>query len=211
MTLKKILYTALLLVSALAYSQNDTIAEQRDETGGQRNFRFNANLRSALVRPIGVGDNYLGKGNSGIIGHSLKFNFFELCNFHVGAGYSMLFHSITDGSLGGNMNTTNIYDLYLEVMYEVPVTNKITLFPKISGGPAAIHHGGKSRYGGQYGPRFGIGTYADYKLKKWLEVFIGVDYVMLFPKVETAPEYRSFFGELKQVTVSVGLKFNMKD
>jgi hypothetical protein len=211
MAKKYYLFIALLLTAIVAQAQNDSLpTKQAAVIENTKSFRFNNNIRLNFFLPNGIGDNYISRASKGIFGVGLKINFLEFHNVNVGPGFDFLVYDITDSSKAGRMDNAIINNVYLEFMYRIPVSETITLFPKVSGGATMLHYTGESEYGEQTGPRYSAGFYADYKVLPWLEAFAGLDYSRTFFSVNTVPEYKDYFEKVQQLNVSVGLKFNLK-
>lgn len=211
--MKKIILSAFAtLIIGFCYGQTDSLERPYAAGKPEGVFRANPNLRVLYIVPGGAGDNVISKAHKGNFGLGLKMNIFKLYGFHMGAGADFVQYRVTDASLAGNIQHTNITTPYFEVMYGIPVLQKITMFPKISAGYSTFHQKtGNKSYGRQQGPAFTLGTYIDYRLAKHFELFGGINYRIARPGVTAPPEIESFYRNIHQVHLSAGLKFNFRN
>jgi len=203
----------MLFCSTYAFAQNDSIAEQEriaSETYRARKVRFMADMRVMYIMPDAKGNNFLAKGSEGNHGLGLKFGIFKAYNFYFGIGGEFLFYETTDVAYGGNTSSTYINSGYLEAMYKISLA-RLDISPKASVGYSSIIYNADWERGEQDGFRLGVGAYADYNFTKWFALFIGADYTVTYPRVETNAAYQDFFGKVEQLNFSAGVKFTLKD
>lgn len=207
--IKKSLLLLCLLFSGLTFAQSDSLQLQQSEIPKKkRAFQKDFNLRLSYIYPNGIGDNYIAKANTGNYGLGLKLNFFAVHNIHFGIVFEHLSYGITDPALSTNAHRTNMNNFSVEFMYQKPVSEKLTLSPKIGIGVNNVTHAGKSKYGITHATKLAVGMYADYKIAPKVEAFLGVEYNYLDLDVETASRYQSFYSNVSLLNVALGFKFN---
>ncbi|TRW25836.1 porin family protein [Flavobacterium zepuense] len=169
--------------------------------------QFDESFRVYYIFPGAVGDNVLAKANKAKLGFGMSLSLITVYNFYLNAGLEFSQYDVTDASLAGNIDHTNITNYFGEIMYKIPVYKKITVNPKIGIGYADVRQKtGSKKYGTQSGTSYNAGFNVDYAVTKSFMVFAGLNYSLLKPETETKSEYKSFYGTLHQLNIVVGIK-----
>jgi len=169
--------------------------------------QFDESFRIYYIFPGAFGDNMLAKANEGKLGFGMSLSLITIYNFYLNAGFEFSQYDVTDASLAGNIEHTNITNYFGEIMYKIPVYKKVTVNPKIGIGYADVRQKtGSKKYGTQSGTSYNAGFNIDHSVTKSFMVFAGVNYSLLTPETETKSEYKSFYGTLHQLNIVVGIK-----
>lgn len=208
MMIKRTLLLLFIFFSGIAIAQTDSLQIQGHETPKKRAFQKDFNLRLSFIYPNGIGDNFIAKANTGNYGLGIKLNFFAVHRVHFGIVFEHLSFNVTDAALGTNTRSTNMNNFSFEFMYEQPLSEKLTLTPKVGIGLNNITQAGRSKYGNTEATKLAAGLYADYKIIPKVEVYVGVEYNYLDVNIETASQYQSFYSNVSLLNAALGFKFN---
>lgn len=155
----------------------------------------------------GVGDNVIAKANKPVGGIGMGVTFATLKKIHIIGGYEFIRYNISDKSLAGNADKTNLLHLYLKGMYKIPVGKKFEVNPDISLGYMYINQRKNKRsFGSQDAFCITPGFTFDFKAIENLRFFAGINYCLAFTKTDTNPEYKKFFGQLHMLNIVTGVK-----
>jgi hypothetical protein len=202
--MRKLFLLLAISIYCSAWSQ-DTIAKPAGRTreeSDREHFKF------YLIFPNAIGNNVLSEANDGVIGIGTSGAFFRLNDLYFIVSYEFIQYKVTNPSLAGNVDRTNLANYGLGVLYKIPVAQRITLNAKVIGSYMSVtQRAGGSMYGRQYGYGIMPGFEADYKVGGWFRVFAGLNYNISFPETHTNEEYRSFFNTLQQLNIVAGIKF----
>lgn len=199
-----IIAAVLMYMHTDAQTENDSLAPATKEHTGRPAIKLN--IRTYGTLPTGIGDNIISKAYNGTGGVGIKVNIFSIYNVNVGVEYEYMGYTVSDPSLAGNTKGNDIHTPYLELLYELPVTRKLTVSPKIAIGSSSMQQKGKNNYGWQYGTTLRLGMYIDYSLNDYLAVFLTGNYLSTRFNVKTNSEYKDFFSKVQQVNAGLGLK-----
>lgn len=202
--MKKIITILILLLSVDSIAQ-DTILTA-ETSMNKDNIYFMNHFRTVFIIPEAIGDNYIAEGQDGRFGVGLKSEFFSIYNFILGVGGEFVSYKVIDDSFGGNYDHTFINTLYIEAMYNVAISKKISIAPKAQIGYSSLFYNKSGNGGWQDGFRYGAGLYIDYRLFNRFSFFAGADYLISRPQVETNAAYQDFFGKVEHLNVLLGLK-----
>lgn len=165
-------------------------------------------IRPHVFLPVAIGDNLLSEAHKETVGVGLDMSFVSIYNFHLGVRYHFTAYEVTDVSLAGNFKNSRYWGLGPFVSYEVPLATRMSLWPEIGVGYAAL----KQQFTGeriadQEGIEFRAGVFADYKFNRYVSIFTGVSYLNSKMRISANPEIRDFYERLQQLQISFGLQF----
>lgn len=192
----KQLLTIVLVLSCMAGWSQKMEPQKRKEY-----FRMYTNI------PGGIGNNVISKANKGKIGFGVAVTFATIDQWHIIGGYELNQFDVTDRSLAGNVDYTNVWQLYLEVLYKIPLNDKFEINPKFSLGDICFaQKSGGTNFGRQYGAALSPGFTVDYRVAGNLRVFAGLNYVLALAQTNTNSAYKSFFGTIHMLNITAGIK-----
>lgn len=194
----KYIYFFILLYSS-SFGQKDSITINKTP-------KFDAEFRIKTFSPTHFGNNFLAKSNKSELNFGLNLDLLEYNNFILGGGFDYTYYSITDITRAGDVNSTKLKNFYGNVSYKQKITDKIDLMPNIGAGYSLITYS-QIRFGGQDGTNFRIGFNADYKLNTFLCATLGATYIYSKYKINTSPDFVSFYDNMKILQISLGIKF----
>ncbi|MEL1242629.1 hypothetical protein AAEO56_00030 [Flavobacterium sp. DGU11] len=202
--MKKLLILLAMSACCSAWAQ-DTLMKpmERKKPEGRKEY-----FRMYLVRPNGIGNNVLAKANDGQGGLGLAVTFYTIDKIHIIGGYDFIQYEVTDPSLAGNIQNTNLATFYLKVLYKIPVIRNVDFNPGFSVGNTTVHQKTHTTsYGKQNGVAVSPGFDIDYRITGGFRIFAGLNYCIAFPKTHTNEEYKSFYSTLQQLNIVFGIKF----
>jgi hypothetical protein len=201
--MKKAFYILAALVLALtAYAQEEE--DFYDKTLMQE---FEEQFNIYFVYSNGAGDNALARANDGKGGFGASMSFFTMYRAYLNVGVEYNHYTVSNHALASNAESTNIFKLYLELMYKYHISRKVSINPEASIGFANLSQKRDSNnYGDQGGVVYTLGFNIDYRLEA-IGFFAGVNYAMIKANVNTVPEYEDFYSKLNSVNIIVGIKF----
>jgi len=177
------------------------------------------------ILPVDLGTNYLANANKGKVSFGINMSMFEYHNFRLAVGFDRMYYDVTDVSKAATVDHSRYNLLYAQILYEFPITKNFSVQPYVGFGSSEINFVRSSdtriNYFGveannivrQRGINVRGGFYADYRIDKVISFFAGVGYVQSSLDVDTAPEFKSYFGEAKMLQINLGLKigYSMKN
>ncbi|MEL1241907.1 outer membrane beta-barrel protein [Flavobacterium flavipallidum] len=170
---------------------------------------FKPEFRLYGIIPNSFGDNYLSKANKPKIGIGMNFDCIELKHFQVGIGYEHINYTVTDITKAGNINNSVYTSLYGKMGYEIKLSNNFNLKPYLGIGSAKLKFKSEDRnFGHQDGTNYRIGFNTNYKLTQLISAFAGVSYIYSKYKINTSPEFVSFYDNSKTIQLNIGVKIN---
>ena len=201
---KKIVFACLsFLVYGVASAQNDSIKKAPE--GLKEDWTF----RVYLVYPIQFGDHSLADAHSANPGLGLTLGAFSYRNFSLFAGCEFLQYKVTDYTKIGNIDRTNYSAFFGTIVYKLPVSKKIELYPDLGLGYVVLKQRGDGRkFGHQDGTEFRIGFTANYRVSKKTSFFIGAHYIYNTFEIATNEAYQDYFGKANQIQVSAGIQLD---
>lgn len=195
-------YSLLLIIFCLKISYG-----QENKTKNSLVFKPEFSLYAIV--PNNFGDNYLAKANKPHIGVGTNFNIIQFQQFKLGMGYDYISYSITDIAKAGNIGSSRYNSFYGLLGYKIKISNEFYLQPYLGFGSVKLNFkSGDRSFGHQSGNDFRIGCNVDYKLDKTITAFAGLGYVSTEYKINTAPEFVSFYDNSKMLQINIGLKIN---
>lgn len=178
-------------------NKTDKIRERSDEIA---NFYF--------TMPIGIGNNMLAKAFDPKFGLGTSVNTFSRHNFFILAGVEFAHFKVTDVSMVGNFTSANLGYLYGELKYKFIPLKNIALNPKIAIGYTWLtQYSSEKNYGDTDGVAYTAGFTVDYKLFMRVRIFAGLNYRYTVLKMDTDPEYESFYKNPQLLHIVAGIKF----
>jgi len=160
--------------------------------------------------PLSFGDNMLAKAHDGKIGWGFTTSPFSVYNFKVGFGFDYTKFNVTDASLAGNIERSELLNFYGYIAYPFRISEKFELESKAGiGGNELRQKTGNNKFGNMKGTVYLAGINLEYEIAWPFEVFAGTDYVYSRFNVKSHPDYQSFFKNGSQLNCYVGIKFNM--
>lgn len=209
--MKRFICLVILAASVTVYGQEWNMAPM-EKSKEKEKSAFNVKqeyIRLYLSAPGSFGDNVLAKANKGKIGAGLMVTFFSISRkHHICGGMDLAAYTVEDVSLAGNVEQSNISNFYLAYMYRIPLSERMSLNPRVSVGSITIgqRKDGDS-YGKQQGVGYGAGMDIDYAFTEHTRLFLGLNYTLLKPETHTIPELESFYDTLHQLNIAFGIKF----
>lgn len=198
--MKNILIVTLLLISFSGKAQ------MGEKTKGSPTFKKEY-FRYYYIFPSAFGDNALAKAHAPKGGFGASLTIYSINNLFIVWGYETAQYKVTDITLTGNVGNTNYNNLYNEVFYKFPISNKLSINPKIAVGYTWVGQRSSYRYyGRQEGITLTAGGNLDFTIICHLRAYGGVNYNFSILNTNTAPEYKSFYSNLHQVHFILGLK-----
>lgn len=200
--MKKLLLFIIILCSTCTYAQ-DTIQKDtiQKKTGTREDIRF------YYIWTGAVGNNFLNEGHKGANGIGIAANLFTYYRYHLMLGGELTRYDITNKSVTGNFEYTNVNKLYLQAMYKHPISGRVNINSTLSVGVFQLkQHWERNRTSSARGPIITPGLDIDFRLFDTFKIFAGVQYGLLFPEANTRESYKSYFGTLQQLNFCVGIK-----
>ncbi|WP_294822073.1 hypothetical protein [uncultured Flavobacterium sp.] len=201
--MKKIISILLLFIGTLSYSQDTLMkpmAPKMPDTPMEH-------VSIYAILPGAVGNNVLARANKGKSGFGIAVTFFEHKKLHIMGLYEFMHYEVTDPSLAANVEYTNLANYGLQVLYKIPVAERLAVNPKFSASYMTLNQRANgTSYGKQEGFGLSAGFDTDFKIARGLRIFAGLGYAWSFPKTNTNEEFKSFFGKLQQLNIQFGIK-----
>ena len=170
---------------------------------------FKPEFRIHAIIPSHLGDNYLSKANEPNIGLGINLYILECNHFTFGLGYNHIYHTITDVSKAGNIESSLYKSFFGQLGYNVKLSKELNIQPYLGFGSVRLKFKTGSRsFGYQTGNDFRIGSNFDYKIDETYSAFLGVGYVLSSYDINTSPEYISFYNHSKMIQINIGIKIN---
>jgi len=165
-------------------------------------------FRFYYVVPGAIGNNVIAKANKGNLGLGVAVTVFAEDNYHAILGFEASHYDITDVSMAGNAESTYISNVYAQFLYKIQTgLERVTVNPKFAFGYVTIGQRAEhSSRGRQQGISFSPGFDVDFKIAGPLRIFAGIDYTLSFPETNTNAGYKSFYGTIQQLNVTLGIK-----
>ena len=171
---------------------------------------FRPDIAITFISNFYFGDNYLAKGHrSQSVGAQIKSDWLHYNNFNLGIGFEKSTQSVTDYSIGGNIDKTNTNSIILYLSYDLLTKSKFRISPEISYGNIELRQkDGSKFYGSQNGNRYGFGANLNYMLGKYFSLYSNVSLNFYNLNVQTTDEYTNYFNHANAISMSFGIKFH---
>ncbi|GGB65068.1 hypothetical protein GCM10007424_01210 [Flavobacterium suaedae] len=204
---KNYLIIFITLITIACYSQDEKTLEKKEKTESAEKIKPKEYFRLYYIHPNGIGDNVIAKANEPGGGIGVGITFGIIGQVHIIGGGELTTFSITDKSLAGNANDTNIQQLYLLGLYKFSVNKMFEVNPGLSIGTIRVNQKRNSKsIGRQNGFCITPTVTADLRLTN-ISFFIGLNYNIAFLRTNTHPEYKDFFGKIQMISLIAGIKF----
>lgn len=157
--------------------------------------------------PLTFGENMLNEAHDAKTGWGFTTSPFSVYNFRIGLGFDYTKFDVTDASLAGNIERSELLNFYGYLAYPLKITEKLNAEPKFGiGGNKLRQKTGNKNFGSMKGTSFIAGTSFDYEIAYPLFIFAGADFVHTNFNVATHPDNERFFRNASQLNIFVGLK-----
>ncbi|WP_417212995.1 hypothetical protein [Bizionia sp.] len=186
-------------------------AQENRRTEFESEFEPRPEFYIYMINHNNFGDNYLSEANDpNFLGVGLQINAFKAYNFKIGIGGEYMEYTVTNKTLGGNINKSFYYAAYLKLQYEIDFKDSWAVEPLIGIGRTRIHQkSGSKDFDDFYGTAFYIGSNLLYKFTDHVAVYLGAYYNYTQFDVKTAAAYKDFFQKANQIQVQLGLIFSI--
>jgi hypothetical protein len=192
------LFFSLFLVGGFLYAQEKSPFSAKPE------------IKLYGILPSTFGDNMLGEAHEGKIGWGISTSPFSIYNFKIGVGFHFTKFSVTDVSLAGNIERSELLNLYGYVSYPIELSDKFAIEPKIGfGGNKLRQKTSEENLGNMKGASLFLGANLEYEIIQPMAVFVGAEFVNSNFTVQTHPDNEKFFNQSQQFNIHLGLKFNL--
>lgn len=172
-------------------------------------FRPDSEIKIYGNSPLTFGENMLNEAHDAKIGWGFMTSPFSFYNFKVGFGFDYTKFDVTDVSLAGNIDRTELFNLYGYLAYPLEITEKFSVEPKLGIGGNKLRQKNQSKdLGNMKGTSFILGTSLDYEIVYPLFIMGGADFVHTNFNVRTHPDNEKFFRNASQLNFYIGLKFS---
>ncbi len=183
----------------------------------EKAFHLEPMVRLHGILPISMGDHYLSKANDAKVSVGFNLGMFEYHKFRLMAGADHILYEPTDITMTADIKRSRYTSFYAIVSYEIPVVKHLSVQPYAGGGFAELYFRRSENsinftdvnIKKQRGAEYRVGFYLDYKLAKVISVFTGVNYVGSNMRINTAPEFESYFGKAETMQINLGLKLGL--
>lgn len=194
----KKMYFFSLIISQLIWSQ---------EQIKPKKLEFEPSFRMNIAQNINYGTNFLADANNPALGYGFDFGFLHYSNFNAYFGYEHSYYRTTKIEKTGNINSTRLNSLTFKVLYETPVCKDFSAQPFIGVGAPTLHFKSDDQsFGRQNGTDFTIGSYLNYNLSKSFAIYLGAEMNYSKYKIETVPEYESYYKNANAIKISCGIR-----
>ena len=171
-------------------------------------FRPDSEIKIYVNFPLTFGENMLNEAHDAKIGWGFMTSPFSIYNFKIGFGFDYTKFDVTDVSLAGNIDRTELLNLYGYLAYPLEITEKFNVEPKLGIGGNKLRQKTESKdFGNMKGTSFILGTSLDYEIAYPLFIMGGADFVHTNFNVRTHPDNEKFFQNASQLNLYIGLKF----
>lgn len=210
--MKKLTLLTILLISFAGFSQEEEPETEIKKTKKERKIRPDHEFSFYATQHLNFGDNFLSKGHKPNVGFGTYKNVINVYGFALGLSYEYSKYKVTDPSLAGNIKRTNYSNFSGRLAYDYKLSDEMTLVPYIKIGETTLRQKG---YIGDYDRDFGrfkgtsytLGVNFNYNLDKYLHLFAGLNYNYVSYRVNSNPEYQSFFDRSNQIQIHLGIGF----
>jgi hypothetical protein len=180
------------------------LAQEKSPFLAQPKLKFYGSL------PSSFGDNMLGEAHDGKMGFGISVSPFSIYNFNIGVGFDFTQYDVTEVSLAGNIDRSELMIVYGFVSYPIELGEKFAIEPKLGAGGTKLRQKTSSEnLGNMKGFSFLIGTDLEYKIIQPLSVFLGADFIHSSYNIQAHPENEKFFDRSQVLNIHLGLKFNL--
>ena len=197
--MKKILLLITIVLFNYTFSQENKV----------KTFRFNPKISLGFHTQNFIGDNYLTKGHSNpAIGIETDFQIFSFKKINTGFGIKRVGLNVTDKSIGGNIDRTNINSIHVFLSYDLLKINKFNIIPEVQfGGLELRQKGDGNSYGVQNGNFYNFSVNINYKINKYLHPYFKIGFDSYLLKTNTTDEFKSYFNRSNSLNLSLGIQF----
>lgn len=198
----KYLYCIGILISSfISFAQESNIATEKQN---REIFKMYS------VFPNGIGNNVIAKSHKPNVGIGLRFNVYQANDFFFGIGSDFLTYDVSNIAMVGNASRTNTGYFFLDTAYKIRLYDWLSVNPEFAFGYnyyiLKSVNGKDGNMGKQDGPGLQLGSTVDFKIYKRLRLFTGVQYRYTFLSTITDPEFKSYYNNIQQLNIVLGIK-----
>lgn len=196
--MKKILFIIAICLFNYTFSQEE-------ET---KAFQFNPKINLGFHTQSFIGDNYLAKGHSNpAIGIETGLQIVSFKKINTGFGIKRTSLNVTDKSIGGNIDRTNINSIHGFLSYDLLKINKFNIIPEIQFGGIELKQKGYGKsFGEQNGNFYNFSVNVNYDINKYLHPYLKIGFTNYALKVNTTDEFKSYFNQSNSLNLTIGLQ-----
>lgn len=193
---RKLLILSLLFINIIFSQETKTI-------------KFNPKIKLGITTQKFFGDNYLAKGHKNpAIGLETSFQVISIKKFNIGLGFNKSFINVSDKSIGGNIDKTNINSINGFISYDLLKLNKFNFKPEIQFGGLEIRQkNGNKLYGVQNGNFYNFSIQISYDYSKHFNPYFKLGYTNYFLNTNTSEEFKNYFNHSSSLNLSLGIQF----
>ncbi|WP_179009267.1 hypothetical protein [Winogradskyella forsetii] len=212
-TIKVLLILSLCLTSTV-FSQNiDNINEETQDNSKLKETFKTAIITYGVHKPYTTDKSYIGRGTKGDIGFKLGAQLFIYKHFFIGTFFNATLIDVTDSSLTGDYDRSQITSAYLEVGYEFSILENFNLGLCVAPIGYANYRNdirdGRVRQQNDHAYISIYQTYLSYNFAGNFSVFIDYSFRNDKTKINTASEIQSEFDTIQYHNIGLGLKFSI--
>lgn len=214
--MKNFILLILLLISFVSFSQEEEFKQETlieiKEPKKERKVRADHEFSFYATHHHNFGDNFLSQSHKPYVGFGTYKNFINVYGFALGVGYEFSGYKVTDPSMAGNLKRTNYSNFSGRIAYDYKLANEVTLVPYVRIGKTRLKQrharGGFHRDLGSFqGTSYSLGLNLVYNYSSQAYVFTGLNYNYVLYKVNSNPEYQTFFDTSNQIQIHLGVGF----
>ncbi|SCX89249.1 autotransporter outer membrane beta-barrel domain-containing protein [Flavobacterium caeni] len=193
------------------------------ETAKEPIFAMGPMVRVHGIYSLQFGDHYLADANDPQVSFGMNLSLFDVYGFRLAGGIDHLFYKTHDIEMAADVSRTKYTAVYGAISYDIPITEKFLIQPYVGVGWANLNfkrsdENGSSNFyadfdnvgvSSQQGAEVRVGVYFDYRLAKVVSVFTGVNYIYGSYDIDTAREYRDYFGNSSGMQLNLGFKIGL--
>ena len=155
-----------------------------------------------------IGNNYLAKGHfKPNIGFNISINVLQFNNFKLGGSYERISLKVSDYSIGGNIEKTNMITATVNLLYNFNVSKKLLVSPQLKYGASGLNQkNGSKSYGSQNGNTIGISMNFNYKFDKTISIFSNIGYNHYTFTTNTTNEFQNYFDNSNSLNLTLGIQ-----
>lgn len=197
--MKKLLFLLSIVMFNYTFSQVNKV----------KTFRFNPKINLGLHTQNFIGDTYLAKGHSDpAIGIETGLQVFSLKKLNAGFGIKKTTLKVSDKTIGGNIDHTNINSIHGFLSYDLLNDNKFNIIPEVQiGGLELRQKGDGNLYGVQNGNFYNFSVNINYDINKYLHPYLKIGFTTYQLKTNTTDEFKSYFNHSNSLNLSLGIQF----
>lgn len=208
------LFFLVLLATFKVHTQNDDVTNESPLDSLQVDSDQKALIITLdFYKPFTTDKSFIGQGTYGEAGFDVGIQVFVYKNFFIGTFAGYFFLDVTDTNLVGDYKRSRVFNVSLELGYELPIIKDLDLGVSIApvGYASYRNYIGEGRLRQQRDEASSIlyRAYVSYHFAKHFAVFVNYSFRNDNANIETAPEIQNNFDKIQYHNVGLGLKFTL--